>query len=99
MVDRPACDALLVDPSGEVQALEQELHRRGHHGRLLGPVGHVERAEIADRVLLSRSGLTRLVDRLVELGYVTRCASENDRRGAPGAGLCAARRAIPAGAM
>ena len=37
--------------------------------------------EIANRVLLSRSGLTRLVDRLVELGYVTRCASENDKRG------------------
>src|SRR5579859_7614888 len=30
-------------------------------------------AEIADRVLLSRSGCTRLVDRLVEQGYVTRC--------------------------
>lgn len=38
-------------------------------------------AEIADRVLLSRSGLTRLVDRLVQLGYVTRCASEDDGRG------------------
>jgi DNA-binding MarR family transcriptional regulator len=38
-------------------------------------------AEIADRVLLSRSGLTRLVDRLVELGYVTRCATEHDGRG------------------
>jgi len=38
-------------------------------------------SEIADRVLLSRSGLTRLVDRLVELGYLTRCASENDGRG------------------
>jgi len=39
-------------------------------------------AEIADQVLLSRSGLTRLVDRLVQLGYVTRCAAENDGRGA-----------------
>jgi DNA-binding MarR family transcriptional regulator len=38
-------------------------------------------AEIADRVLLSRSGLTRLVDRLVELGYLTRCASDKDGRG------------------
>jgi DNA-binding MarR family transcriptional regulator len=38
-------------------------------------------AEIADRVLLSRSGLTRLVDRLVELGYVTRCAVVGDGRG------------------
>ena len=38
-------------------------------------------SEIAQRVLLSRSGITRLVDRLVELGLVTRCASERDRRG------------------
>ena len=28
--------------------------------------------ELADRVLLSRSGVTRLVDRLVRQGYVTR---------------------------
>jgi DNA-binding MarR family transcriptional regulator len=39
-------------------------------------------AEIADRVLLSRSGLTRLVDRLVSQGYVTRCAADDDGRGA-----------------
>src|SRR3954452_12078381 len=39
-------------------------------------------AEIADRVLLSRSGLTRLVDRLVSQGYVTRCAAGDDGRGA-----------------
>lgn len=44
--------------------------------------GHQLRmAEIADRVLLSRSGLTRLVDRLVQLGYVARCADEADGRG------------------
>lgn len=38
-------------------------------------------SEIASRVLLSRSGLTRLVDRLVQLGYVTRCAADTDGRG------------------
>lgn len=38
-------------------------------------------SEIADRVLLSRSGLTRLIDRLCQLGYVTRCAAESDGRG------------------
>ena len=38
-------------------------------------------AEIADRVLLSRSGLTRLVDRLVARGYVERCAAPDDGRG------------------
>jgi DNA-binding MarR family transcriptional regulator len=38
-------------------------------------------ADIADRVLLSRSGLTRLVDRLVALGLVTRNACADDGRG------------------
>jgi len=45
--------------------------------------GHrLRMAEIADMVLLSRSGLTRLVDRLEASGYVTRCAAEDDGRGA-----------------
>jgi DNA-binding MarR family transcriptional regulator len=45
--------------------------------------GHrLRMAEIADMVLLSRSGLTRLVDRLEAAGYVTRCAAEDDGRGA-----------------
>jgi DNA-binding MarR family transcriptional regulator len=45
--------------------------------------GHrLRMSEIADRVLLSRSGLTRLVDRLEQLGYVSRCAVETDGRGA-----------------
>src|SRR3954452_13285609 len=39
------------------------------------PERRLRMAEIADQVLLSRSGLTRLVDRLVQLGYVTRCAA------------------------
>ena len=44
--------------------------------------GHRMRmSDIADRILLSRSGLTRLVDRLEELGYVSRCAVESDGRG------------------
>jgi len=37
--------------------------------------------ELADRVLLSRSGLTRLVDRLVREGLVERQACPNDARG------------------
>ena len=43
--------------------------------------GRLRMSDIADRVLLSRSGLTRLVDRLVQLGYVTRNATEDDGRG------------------
>ena len=45
------------------------------------PDHRMRMSDIADRVLLSRSGCTRLVDRLVELGYVTRCAASSDGRG------------------
>ncbi len=37
--------------------------------------------DLAERVLFSRSGLTRLVDRMVGAGYVTRERCEDDRRG------------------
>lgn len=54
--------------------------------------GHRMRmADIADRALVSRSGLTRLIDRLVHLGLVERSACPEDGRGAfatlTGAGL------------
>lgn len=72
-------------------ALDAEM--RAEHGLSLSayevlmfladaPERHLRMSEIADRVLLSRSGCTRLVDRLAQLGYVTRCAAENDGRGA-----------------
>jgi DNA-binding MarR family transcriptional regulator len=38
-------------------------------------------SELADRLLLSRSGATRLVDRLVADGLVERVTCESDRRG------------------
>jgi len=38
--------------------------------------------ELADRVVLSRSGLTRLVDRLEQEGLLRREPDPNDRRGA-----------------
>jgi DNA-binding MarR family transcriptional regulator len=37
--------------------------------------------ELADRLFLSRSGLTRLIDRLVKAGLVEREICESDRRG------------------
>lgn len=37
--------------------------------------------ELADAVLLSKSGLTRLVDRMEDAGYVARTPCEEDRRG------------------
>jgi DNA-binding MarR family transcriptional regulator len=45
------------------------------------PEHRMRMSEIAERVLLSRSGCTRVVDRLVEQGYVTRCAASSDGRG------------------
>ena len=45
------------------------------------PDGRLRMAEIAERVLLSRSGLTRLVDRLVALGLVRRNPCADDGRG------------------
>jgi DNA-binding MarR family transcriptional regulator len=45
------------------------------------PEHRLRMSEIADRVLLSRSGCTRLVDRLADQGYVTRCADSTDGRG------------------
>ncbi len=38
-------------------------------------------SELADRLLLSRSGATRLVDRMVADGLVERTTCEDDRRG------------------
>jgi DNA-binding MarR family transcriptional regulator len=38
-------------------------------------------SELADRLLLSRSGVTRLVDRLTADGLVERASCESDRRG------------------
>ena len=40
---------------------------------------------LADRVLLSRSGITRLVDRLVAAGMVERTTCSTDARGAEAA--------------
>jgi DNA-binding MarR family transcriptional regulator len=45
------------------------------------PEHRMRMSEIADSVLLSRSGCTRLVDRLVDQGYVSRCAADTDGRG------------------
>jgi DNA-binding MarR family transcriptional regulator len=69
-----------------------DVQMRGEHGLSVSayevlmflagaPDRRLRMSEIADRVLLSRSGLTRLVDRLVQLGFVSRCAAEVDGRG------------------
>ena len=45
------------------------------------PAGRLRLHELANRVVLSRSGLTRLVDRIAAAGYVCREPSPDDRRG------------------
>jgi DNA-binding MarR family transcriptional regulator len=45
------------------------------------PEHRMRMSDIAEQTLLSRSGCTRLVDRLVGLGYVVRCAAPTDGRG------------------
>lgn len=56
-------------------------------------------SELADRLLLSRSGVTRLVDRLVAEGLVERVTCDDDRRGQwaslTDAGYARLRRATP----
>jgi DNA-binding MarR family transcriptional regulator len=46
------------------------------------PDRRLRMSQIADRVLLSRSGLTRLVDRLQREGLIERVACADDARGA-----------------
>jgi DNA-binding MarR family transcriptional regulator len=46
------------------------------------PEQRLRMSELAEKVVLSRSNLTRLVDRLEEAGLVLRERSEEDRRGA-----------------
>lgn len=44
--------------------------------------GRLRLSELADRMVLSRSNMTRLVDRLVAAGLVVRSPSDEDGRGA-----------------
>ncbi|MEA2632437.1 MAG: hypothetical protein QOE66_2656 [Chloroflexota bacterium] len=48
----------------------------------LAPERRLRMSQLADRVLLSRSGVTRLVDRLVASGFVDRLQCSTDARGA-----------------
>jgi DNA-binding MarR family transcriptional regulator len=43
--------------------------------------GRMRMHELAEAILLSKSGLTRLVDRMVDAGYVAREQCPSDRRG------------------
>lgn len=73
-----------------VRALERELHEA--QGMALTDYDvlvqlaavdsrRLRMSELADRLLVSRSGVTRLVDRLVKDGLVERMTCADDRRG------------------
>lgn len=74
-----------------VRQLEQELQAEAdlpltHYDVLVQLSGadgrRLRMSDLADRLLLSRSGVTRLVDRLVADGLVERVSCDSDRRGA-----------------
>lgn len=81
---------LLVAHAWAIQRLDAQM--QAEHGLSLSayevlmflddaPEHRLRMSEIADQVLLSRSGCTRLVDRLGQQGYVTRHAADCDGRG------------------
>ena len=47
----------------------------------LSPTGRPRMSELAEWLTLSRGGITKLVDRLVEAGYIERVTCDDDRRG------------------
>jgi DNA-binding MarR family transcriptional regulator len=88
--ERRAWGGFLRTHARIVRELDEELQDR--HGLPLSSFDvliHLESApehrlrmrELADAVVLSRSGLTRLVDRLVRQGYVRRERCGDDARG------------------
>ena len=84
-----AWQALLHAHHEVIRRLDDEL--RGEHGLSLtdydvllrlarAPDRRLRMTELADRVLMSASGLTRMVDRLVDEGFVRRDRFDGDAR-------------------
>lgn len=91
--DRPlaAWRVFLTAHATVVDRLDREL--QDEHGLALtwyevllhlnrAPDRRLRLSELADRLVLSRSGLTRLVDRMVAAGLIERAMCRTDRRGA-----------------
>ena len=89
-VEQDVWRRLLAAESRLRDHLDREL--RAEHGLSLGdydvlvhlseaPQRCLRMSDLADRLLLSRSGLTRRVDGLVREGWVVRRACPDDRRG------------------
>jgi DNA-binding MarR family transcriptional regulator len=83
-----AWGAFLAAHAGLVRAMDQTLRERAGMSlqwydalaQIAGGGGRVTMRELERRVLLSQSGLSRLVDRLQQAGLVTRTAAPSDRR-------------------
>lgn len=58
------------------------------------PGGKLRLQDLADKLLFSRSGLTRLVDRIEQAGFVEREPDPHDRRGVSAVLTAAGRRAF-----
>ncbi|HEY5173649.1 MAG TPA: MarR family transcriptional regulator [Acidimicrobiia bacterium] len=99
---------LVQATTGLLAVLDNEL--QAEHGLTLGdyevlvhlseaPDGAIRMSELAGRLHLSPSGITRRIDGLVKAGYVERRPCPNDRRGANAVvtpiGLKAVRSAAP----
>jgi len=87
--EQAAWRAFLRAHAALVSTLERELAREGLPitfydvlAQLSDAGGRLRMRELADGVLLSRSGLTRLIDRMEQSGYVRREQCADDRRGA-----------------
>ena len=92
-VEQPYLDAwkgLLRSHAAAVARIEARLAEAGSvpltsYDVLLelsnAPERKLRMAELAERVVLSRSGLTRLVERLEKEGYLVRESTKEDRRG------------------
>jgi DNA-binding MarR family transcriptional regulator len=99
--ERAAWRALLRAHAAVVEALERALATRDLSvpfydvlDRLDEAGGRLRMRELADAVMLSRSGLTRLIDRMQRAGYVRREQCADDRRGAYATITTTGRRAL-----
>ncbi len=88
-VQKEAWVAVIVSTSMVMRKIEKDLSDRGCmpielYDVLLtlehAPNQRMRMSDLADAVILSPSGITRLVDRLETLGYVFRHTCERDRR-------------------
>ena len=70
-------DAELEREHGLPMTSYEVLHRLQE-----APAGRMRMCDLADQAQLSRSGLTRLVDRLERDGLLERCSCDHDARGA-----------------